>query len=89
MITKRSVARQLMTELKAAYAEIDAQPYEADSDRMAQAVGRYDGMKRAYVLLTGRSEQDVASEVVHWYIGTPEYRASKDRESAASSQRKD
>ena len=84
MITKRSAARQLMTELKAAYAEIDAQPYEADPDRMAQAVGHYDGMRRAYVLLTGRREQDVAHEVVHWYIGTPEYQASKDRKTAAS-----
>lgn len=81
MITKRSAARQLMIELKAAYAELDAQSWEADPDRSAQAVGRYDGMKRAYVLLTGRREQDVAHEVVHWYIATPEYQASKDRES--------
>lgn len=52
MITKRTVTRQLMTELKAAYAAIDAQTYDADPDGCAQAIGRYDGLKRAYVLLT-------------------------------------
>lgn len=90
MITKRSASRQLMTELKAAYAAIDACHGMADVDRSAQAIGHYDGMKRAYVLLTGRSEQDVAHEVVSWYIGTPEYQASKDRESTATgTERKD
>ena len=77
---KRAVAGALKQELKAAYAEIDREPYEADPDRSAQAIGRYDGLKRAYVLLTGRSEQDVAMEVVTWYVGTPEYQATKDRE---------
>ena len=84
MITKRSAARQLMTELKTAYAAIDAQPYGADPDRMAQAVGRYDGMKRAYVLMTGRSEQDVAREVVSWYIRTPEWQARQARARAVT-----
>ena len=80
-MTKRAVAKALMQELKAAYAEIDRVPrYEDDPDGIAQAVGRYDGLKRAYVLLTGRSEQDVAHEVVTWYVSTPEYEAAKDRE---------
>jgi len=73
--TKRAVARDLMLELKAAYADLDAHAYEEDPDRSAQALGRYDGLKRAYVLLTGR---DVGHEVVTWYIGTPEYQAAKE-----------
>jgi hypothetical protein len=77
--TKRAVARDLMRELKAAYADLDSQPYEDDPDRSAQALGRYDGLKRAYVLLTGRDAQDVAHEVVTWYIQTPEYQAAKAR----------
>ena len=84
MLGHRKRRAALMAELKVAYTGIDAQPYKADPDRMAQAVGHYDGMRRAYVLLTGRREQDVAHEVVHWYIGTPEYQASKDRKTAAS-----
>jgi hypothetical protein len=75
--TKRAVAGDLMRELKAAYADLDSQPYEDDPDHSAQAIGRYDGLKRAYVLLTGRDAQDVAHEVVTWYIGTPEYEAAK------------
>jgi hypothetical protein len=70
----------LMQELKAAYVEIDREPYEADPDRSAQAIGRYDGLKRAYILLTGRGQQDVANEVATWYVGTPEYQAVKERE---------
>jgi hypothetical protein len=78
--TKRAAAKVLMREMKAAYAEIDREPYEAGPDRSAQAIGRYDGLKRAYVLLTGRSVQDVSNEVVTWYVDTPEYRAVKERE---------
>ena len=77
MRTKRAVAKALMQELKGAYVELDREPYEADPDRNAQAIGRYDGLKQAYVLLTGRSDQDVASEVVTWYVRTPEYQAAK------------
>ena len=79
-MTKRAVAKALMQELKDAYVDLDREPYEADPDRSAQAIGRYDGLKRAYLLLTGRSAQDVANEVVTWYVGTPEYQAVKDRE---------
>jgi hypothetical protein len=78
MITKRKAARQLMAELKDAYAAIDiAQPHGDDWDEVSQATGRYDGLKRAYVILTGRSAADVASEVVGWYITTDEYQAAK------------
>jgi hypothetical protein len=75
--TRRAVARTLMLELKAAYAELDREPYEADPDRSSRLIGRYDGLKRAYVLLTGRREMDVSNEVVTWYVGTPEYQAAK------------
>ena len=77
MRTKRAVARDLMQELKAAYVALDAEPYEDDPDRAAQAIGRYDGLKRAYVLLTGCGAQDVSNEVVTWYVGTAEYQAAK------------
>jgi hypothetical protein len=77
MRTKRAVARGLMRELKAAYADLDSAPYETDPDRSAQAIGRYVGLKRAYVLLTGRDKQDVSNEVVTWYVGTAEYQAAK------------
>jgi hypothetical protein len=80
MRTKRAVARQLMAELKAAYADLDRRPYEDDMDGSAQAIGRYDGLKQAYGLLTGRSPQDISNEVVTWYIHTPEYQAVKARE---------
>jgi hypothetical protein len=79
MWVARKITDQLMQELKAAYADLDSQPYEDDPDRSAQALGRYDGLKRAYVLITGRDEQDVAHEVVGWYISTPEYQAAKQR----------
>lgn len=79
MRTKRAVAQALMQEMKAAYVELDSVPYEDDPDRSAQAIGRYDGLKRAYVLLTGVSEQDVAHEVVGWYITTPQYQAAKEQ----------
>lgn len=79
MKTRKTVARELLEQLKAAYADVDRVPYEDDPDRSAQATGRYDGLKRAYVLLTGRSPQDVATEVVQWYIRTPEYQAAKQR----------
>jgi hypothetical protein len=78
MRTKRAVARSLMQELKAAYVDLDSTPYEDDPDRSAQAIGRYDGLKRAYILLTGRSALDVSNEVVTWYVGTPEYQAAKE-----------
>lgn len=78
MRTKRAIAQALMQELKAAYVELGSMPYEDDPDRSAQAIGRYDGLKRAYVLLTGRDEQDVAHEVVTWYVSTPEYQAAKE-----------
>ena len=84
MRTKRAVARELMGLLKAAYVELDRQPYEADPDGCAQAIGRYDGLKQAYELLTGRSPQDVAGEVVSWYIKTPEYQAAKQHYGSAS-----
>lgn len=77
MFTRRLAAR-MMQELKAAYAEIDRVPYEDDPDRSAQAIGRYDGLKQAYMLVTGCSAQDVANEVVTWYVHTPEYEARKD-----------
>lgn len=77
MRTKASIARELMGELRAAYADLDARPYEADPDRAAQALGCYEGLKRAYVLLTGQPVADVAHEVVGWYIRTPEYQAAK------------
>ena len=79
MRMRKSAAGALMRELKAAYAAMDAEPYGSDPDRSAQAVGRYDGLKQAYVLLTGRDEGDVASEVVAWYIGTPEYQGVRER----------
>ena len=41
MITKRAAARKIMEALKAAYADLDARPYEEDPDRAAQALGRY------------------------------------------------
>jgi hypothetical protein len=78
--TRRAAANTLMAELKAAYAEIDRVPYEDDPDRSAQAIGRYDGLKRAYVLVSGRDAQDVSNEVVSWYIHTPEYQAAKARQ---------
>ena len=80
MRTRKKIAASLMAELKTAYAAIDAQPpYFDDPAGNAEAIGVYDGLKRAYVLLTGRSQDDVAYEVVHWYIGTPEYQAAKER----------
>jgi hypothetical protein len=78
-VTQRAKTRQLMSEMKAAYAELNRTAYEDDPDESAQATGRYEGLKRACVLLTGQREQDVANEVVTWYIGTPEYRAAKER----------
>jgi hypothetical protein len=78
MRTKRGVARELLPLVKAAYAAIDAtEPVGDDWDGVAQVIGRYDGLKQAYELLTGRSPQDVAAEVVSWYIETPEYQAAK------------
>ena len=78
MITKRQVRKQLLAELKDAYRAVNTtQPVGDDWDEVSQAIGRYDGLKRAYILLTGRLAADVASEVVRWYIATPEYRASK------------
>ncbi len=73
--TKASIAREVMELLKTAYVDIDRAPY--DEDRVAQAMGRYDGLKIAYELLTGRSPQDVANEVVGWYIHTPMYQEAK------------
>lgn len=78
-MTKRATARQLMAELKQAYAAIDTKPYEDDPDRMTQAVGYYDGLRRAYVLLTGRKAPDVAQEVVSWYVGTLAYKTARER----------
>jgi hypothetical protein len=80
MRTKRAAAGHLMAELKTAYADIYREPYEADPDRAAQAVGYYDGLKRAYVIAFGRSKQDVSNEVVTWFVGTPEYLATKKRD---------
>lgn len=81
MITKRRASKQLMTELKAAYRELNTiQPYGDDWDAVSQAAGRYDGLKLAYGILTGRSAIDIANEVVSWYIATPEYQASKQEE---------
>lgn len=77
MKTRRALARQLMEEMKAAYVEIDRVPYEDDPDGSAQAIGRYDGLKRAYVLASGRSAQDIGSEVGAWYVSTPEYQEAK------------
>ena len=54
-----------------------ANPTRPTRDRNAQAIGRYDGLKQAYVLLTGRHAQDVANEAVTWYVRTPEYQAAK------------
>jgi hypothetical protein len=76
--TKRAIARELMELVKAAYVAIDAtEPTGDDWDAVAQVIGRYDGLRQAYELLTGRSPQDVAAEVVSWYIETPEYQAAK------------
>lgn len=77
MRTKRGIARELMGLLRSAYVELDRQPYEADPDGNAQAIGRYDGLKQAYELLTGRSPEDIGNEVVDWYITTPAYQAAK------------
>ncbi len=75
---RRQVRKQLLAELKDAYRAVNTtQPVGDDWDEVSQAIGRYDGLKRAYILLTGRLAADVASEVVSWYIATPEYRASK------------
>lgn len=78
-MTKRAVARELMSLLKAAFVELTRELGD-DPDDCAQAIGRYDGLKQAYELLTGISPEDVASEVVSWYIGTPEYQAEKERQ---------
>jgi hypothetical protein len=67
-----------MAELKAAYAEIDRPREFEDMEAVSMAVGYYEGLKRAAVALTGRTEADVAAEVVAWYIGTPEYQAAKE-----------
>jgi len=75
--TKRAIAAKVMELMKTAYADIDRVPYEDDPDKSAQAIGRYDGLKIAYELLTGRSPQDVANEVVGWYIHTPMYQEAK------------
>lgn len=78
MRTKRAIARELMELLKAAYVAIDAtQPTGDDWDAVSQAIGRYDGLRQAYEVLTGRSHQDVAGEVVSWYIHTPMYEEAK------------
>jgi hypothetical protein len=81
-ITKRRVARQLMLLVKTAYQALNAIPVnDYDNDEASQAIGRYDGLKQAYELLTGRSPQDVSNEVVHWYIHTDEYQASREQKS--------
>lgn len=83
MITKRHARQRLMAEMKTAYAAIDATgPFvysdgREDWDEVSQAMGRYDGLKRAYIILTGHPAEDVAHEVVSWYITTPEYEARK------------
>jgi hypothetical protein len=77
MITKRRAAARIMAMLKLAYAELDAIPLYEYDDRASQALGRYDGLKLAYIALTGRDDQDVAHEVVDWYVGTPEYQLAK------------
>lgn len=74
---KRRTAQVLLDELREAYADIDRVPYEDDPDRCSQAIGRYDGLKRAYVLLTGRGEQEVSMRVVTWYVQTTEYQQAK------------
>jgi hypothetical protein len=67
-----------MEMLKGAYAEAAAtQPHGDDWDAVSQAYGRYDGLKIAYELLTGRSPQDISNEVTTWYIHTPAWAEEK------------
>jgi hypothetical protein len=78
--TKRAVARQLLGLVKNAYADIDrAQPHGDDWSKVSEAIGRYDGLKQAYMLLTGREDWDVSYEVTNWYIHTPQYQELKAR----------
>ena len=75
---RAKTARELMLLVKAAYQALNEVPV---NDEASQAIGRYDGLKQAYELLTGRSPQDVSNEVVHWYIHTDEYQASREQKS--------
>lgn len=80
--TKRKIAAEMMKALKSAYADLNAtEPYGDDWDNVSQAVGRYDGLKTGYLILTGRSAIDVGNEVGGWYITTDAYQASKDERS--------
>lgn len=82
MKTKRTIARQMMAAMKDAYAEIDTtEPVGDDWNNVSQAVGRYDGLRQAYIILTDCTAQDVANEVVGWYITTDAYQASREKRS--------
>jgi hypothetical protein len=82
IITKRQAKRQLMIKLKDAYKDMcTIEPIGDDYDAASQATGLYDGLKLAYIILTGRSAADVANEVTGWFITTPEYQASKENPS--------
>jgi hypothetical protein len=79
-LTKRAYARKLMEQLKNAYAEkARAEPHGDDWGAVSQAIGRYEGLKQAYMLLTGREDWDVSYEVTNWYIHTPQYQELKAR----------
>lgn len=67
-------ADEIFSQMKQAYAEIDK---AYDDSSASLATGRYDGLKSAYLLLTGRDVVEVSQEVVGWYISTPEYQEAK------------
>ena len=82
MTTTSKAAKAIWRELKTAYAQIDIAAAECerrgygDYDQMSQAMGRYDGLKLAYSVITGLDQPTVASKVVHWYINSKHYTPS-------------